>query len=758
MRAAAVAFLCGILLLQQCAALPSLVWALALVPALGLALWQPRWSIVAFVVAGFAWAALRADLILQQQLPPRLEARDMRVEGVVADLPRATEYGWRFLFDVDAARVDGRAVPIPRLRLSAGHGIAPQAGERWRFTVRLKRPHGLMNPGGFDYEAYLLRQRVRAIGYVREMPEPAYLGEAGGLYRINRWRQMLGNRMGALMPQARHAGLIVALANGDGSGISDGQWRTLRRTGTIHLVAISGLHISLIAGLAYWLLSRLWALSSAAVLRVPAPLAGAAGGLIAAAAYAALAGFVIPTQRALIMVAVALGAALARRRVAPSYLLPAALLAVLLYDPLSVMAPGFWLSFAAVAVIVYVMYGERRARWRRLAWLQLAIGLGLFPLMLWLFQQTSLVAPLANLLAVPAFELLLVPLSLLGAGAVGLGLTSAAAWVFRGADALLGWLWSPLGWLAALDHAEWVQPAPGVWAFAAALVGVALLLAPRAWPGRALGAVWLLPLLLTRPAAPAPGELWFTLLDVGQGLAAVARTAHHVLVYDAGPRWSARADAGDSVVLPYLRTQGVAAIDTLIVSHGDNDHAGGVEAVRAALPVARVLTGAPEIAGESCRRGQRWRWDGVEFAVLGPSGSAHNTNDASCVLRIAAAGARVLVPGDIERTGEARLLADDARALSADILVAPHHGSRSSSSPAFVAAVNPRHVAFAVGYRNRYRHPHPVVAARYRAYGSRLYASPATGALEFRLGAGGVETRAFRERARRYWFAEVASP
>src|SRR5690606_37800533 len=267
-----------------------------------------------------------------------------------------------------------------------------------------------------------------------------------------------------------------------------------------------------------------------------------------------------------------------------------------------------------------------------------------------------------------------------------------------------------------------------------------LLLAPRAWPARALGAVWLLPLLLHRPAPPPPGELWLTVLDVGQGLAAVVRTEHHVLVYDAGPRWSARSDAGRSVVVPYLRAAGVEAIDTLVVSHGDNDHAGGVASLRARIPVRRVLTGAPAVAGEPCRAGQHWRWDGAEFLMLAPFGNIGEANDASCVLHVRAAHGAALLPGDIERTGEARLLARTPAALAADVLIAPHHGSRSSSSPAFIRAVDPRHVVFAAGYRSRYGHPHPAVVARYRAHGSRVYGSPAGGALEFRFAADGIGT------------------
>jgi competence protein ComEC len=504
----------------------------------------------------------------------------------------------------------------------------------------------------------------------------------------------------------------------------------------------------------------LWSLPGVTVLWLPAPLAGAIGGMIAACAYAAAAGFVIPTQRALVMLAVAMGAVLMRRRLPPRQLLAIALLAVLLFDPLAVMAPGFWLSYAAVAVIIYVMYGDFKntAPWRRWGYLQLAIAIGMLPLMLWLFQRLSLVAPVANLLAVPVFDMMAVPLTLLGALGVMAGLETLPSWLFAAADTLLGWLWHALEFLASIDYAQWTQHRPAAWTLACALLGVLLLLAPRAWPARAVGVAWLLPMFLIRPPAPGAGDIWFTLLDVGQGLSAVVRTEHHIVVFDTGARWSARSDAGRAVVIHYLRANGVDRIDTLLVSHGDNDHAGGVASIVSALPVGRVVTGAPKIIGESCHAGMTWRWDGVEFAVLNPSGDVTKHNDASCVLRVRGEHGTILLPADIEKTAERVLVAREGNALNADILVAPHHGSRTSSSPEFIERVHARYVAFPIGYRNRYRHPHPTIVERHRDSGAALYDSASSGALEFRLQSGGVQLTAYRAAHHRYWFADVAAP
>lgn len=754
MRAAAIAFLGGILIVQQLAVLPSPAWALLLLPVLLVALRYPRALALAFLIAGVAWASWRAGLILQEQLSPELEGRDIVVEGNIAELPQPTEYGTRFVFDVKQARVDTTAVTVPRrIRLSADHDVDVHVGETWRFTVRLKRPHGLQNPGGFDYEAYLFRQRLRATGYVRAQPTPQRMGAGADGYRLHRLRQGLGERMRSLMPDEPYGGLLVALANGDSGGITDAQWDTLRATGTLHLVAISGLHISLIAGVFYWLARLLWSLPAVTLLRLPAQFAGAIAGLIAATTYAALAGFVVPTQRALIMLAVAMGAILLRRRVPPSRLLAVALLLVLAFDPMAVMAPGFWLSYAAVAVIVYVVHGERGAVawWRRLGGIQWAIALGMLPLTLWLFQRVSLVAPFANLLAVPVFDVFVVPITLLGAFFSGVGMDASAGLLFQLGGLLLHGLWQALTFLAGFDHAQWVQHRPAPWAFACALTGIAILLAPRGWPARAIGIVWLLPMFMVHPAAPAAGEVWFTLLDVGQGLAAVVRTGNHVLVFDSGPRWSPRSDAGRSVVVPYLRAQGIARIDTLFVSHGDNDHAGGVYSITGALPVVRIVSGASGVAGERCHAGQHWSWDGIDFTVLNPIDTAQRHNDASCVLSVHSTHGTILLSADIEAAAERYLLKRESGALRAQILVAPHHGSRTSSTPAFIEAVHPEFAVFPVGYRNRYHHPHASVVERYRERGIRCFDTATSGAVEFKLHAGGIEVAAYRVRHRRYW-------
>jgi competence protein ComEC len=442
-------------------------------------------------------------------------------------------------------------------------------------------------------------------------------------------------------------------------------------------------------------------------------------------------------------------------------LLAAALLAVLLVDPLAVMSPGFWLSFAAVAVILYALSGtdakgwkERLVAWGRLQW---AIAAGLLPLLLFLFQQVSLSGPLANLVAIPVVELVVIPAALLGvAGSIFLP-DSVAAWPFLLAAKAMTILWPLLELLARVEGSQWSQHNPPLWTLGAALVGVLLLLAPRGVPARWLGLVWLLPMFLVRPALPAPGEVRVTLLDVGQGLAVVVQTARHTLVYDTGARLSARFDAGRAVVVPYLRHAGVTRVDMLIVSHGDNDHIGGSASLLAAMPVTRVLSSVPErlANAEGCRNGQTWEWDGVRFLIVHPEPDSRLAgNNRSCVLRVESRFGVALLPGDIAARAERDLMLRAEQQLRADLLVVPHHGSKTSSTETFLDTVRPRVALLPVGYRNRYHHPHPLVVARYRERDIVLEDSATAGAITVAFGNQGLQLNRYREIQRRYWQGE----
>ncbi len=745
--------------MQQQAELPSLGWGLLLPPAVVLGLWKRPLLPLTFFIAGVFWASLRAGIVLAEHLPVALEGRDLAVEGYVADIPKPGERGLRFEFEVAQASLDGQAVRLPRrIQLSSFDAtLNPAVGERWALSVRLKRPHGFQNPGGFDYEAHLFQHRIRALGYVRAREPPRRVDAAAAAYPLGRFRHRLSQRIQELLPESPAAGLITAFANGDESAIADSQWRVLGRTGTTHLVAISGMNIGLVAGLVFLLARRAWSVPAITLLRLPAPKAAALAALAAGAFYAALAGFAIPTQRALVMLGAVLGGILLGRRIAPSQLLATALVLVLVLDPLSVMSAGFWLSFAAVALILYVTDGRRARDWReRLhAWgrVQWAVGVGMLPLTLMLFQQASLSGPLANLLAIPVIELIVIPATLIGVLVSALP-DAAAALPFRLAALALEGLWPALEYLSGLDHSLWVQHTPRPWTLAAAAVGIAWLLAPRGFPARWVGTLWLLPLFLIRPPAPAPGEVWFTLLDVGQGLSAVVRTAHHALVYDAGPRFSARFDAGRAAVAPFLRHAGIGRIDTLVISHEHNDHIGGAASLIETFPVGRIVSSVPQrlTEAEPCRAGESWEWDGVRLALLHPADEPGlRDNNLSCVLAVTGPYGRILLPGDIAAAAERVLVARAREALRAEVLVVPHHGSKSSSSAPFIDAVRPEYALIPAGYRNAYRHPNAQVVERYRSAGARLYGSAAAGAIALRLTAAGREVAAYRVEQARYW-------
>ena len=758
----ALSFLLGDLLLQQAAVLPDLAWC-ALLPALPVVYCRSRLlRLPAGVGMGLLWALLQAHVQLPTPLPLDLEGEDLEVVGVVASIPEVRPRSHRFQLDVKEVLGPPAAVgTLPdRLRLS-WYGDHPplRVGERWRLRVRLKRPRGFMNPGGFDYEGWLYREGIGATGYVRSEGPNRQLGRAGQRYQLDRTRQALAdNIVHVLHDDPGGASIIKALAIGVRGDIPQTRWDTLIATGTNHLVAISGLHIGLIAGLAYLLGRRAWPIMPAAALRWPAPRVVAALAILAAGLYALLAGFALPTQRALTMVAVAFGATLLGRGLRPAHGLSVALLAVLLVDAQAPLSPGFWLSFGAVAVIIYGMRGSGLARQRRVVqWLrvQWVVALGLMPILLWFFQRGPLIAPVANILAVPWVGLVVVPLSLLGASLTTISETIAAP-VLELASLALDPFWHLLSGLAGLPHTSWEQHRPVFWSLPLAGLGIFLLLAPRGWPARWLGLLFLLPMLLRGPMPPPYGGYRVAVLDVGQGLAAVVRTRSHVLVYDTGPRYSPRFDTGRAVLVPFLHAHGLRAIDILAISHGDNDHIGGAESVLSAMPVHAVVTSAvgavdhPRVS--RCQADDAWRWDGVEFRWLHPDDAdSLQGNEGSCVLRVTGEAGSILLTGDIGARAE-RALIQRAGRLDSDALLVPHHGSKGSSSAALLDAVEPQVALLSYGARNRFGFPDAEVVRRYRRRDIELLRTPSRGAITLSFQNGELEWgRGYRLEARRYW-------
>ena len=805
MRLPIVGFACGVALLQVQADLPAadLIGILAGLALGGILLAlrraSPLSTLLSFVccaVLGFAWAGGMAKQRLADQLPETWQGRDIEITGIIAALPQRFERGERFVFDVEltnaastagvtnaasiagvtnATAIAGEVPPsVPRrIALSwyhawdegddgdegdvAGEGGAVKPvrpGERWRFTVRLKRPHGNANAHGFDYEAWLLERDIRATGTIRQGKDAARLSafvwRAGTV--VERLRDIVRSRFVAALADAPYVGVLIALAVGDQRAIPNEQWTIFSRTGITHLVSISGLHVTMIAALLAGAVNALWRRSERLMLRLPAQKAAVVAGWLAAFMYTLLAGFEVPAQRTLYMLTVLAVALWSGRNLGASRTLLLALLAVLLLDPWAVLATGFWLSFGAVALLFYAgssrlgSVGGWRASLAQWGLTQWAVTVGSVPLLLLFFQQFSLVSPLANALAIPLVSFVITPLALLFAVIPWPPLLYADHW-------LLAQLMRLLEWLA--QWPVWQQAAPPLWASLIALAGVIWLLLPRGFPARWLGLCLLLPALFWPAPRPPPGAAWVDVLDVGQGLAVLVRTAEHSLLYDTGPAYSAQANAGLRVVVPFLRAAGIGRLDTLVVSHRDKDHSGGTRAVQEHLAITRTLSSVAEL-GERCRSGQRWHWDGVDFSVLHPlpadyQNPSRKSNNMSCVVHVATAGGSVLLSADIEAADERALIARSPSLLPSTVLLAPHHGGNSSSTPEFIAAVGPREVIFSAGYRNSFNHPRPEVLARYAA--SRQWRTDRDGALRIVLG-DTANVTAWRSERRRYWYGQ----
>jgi competence protein ComEC len=765
------AFAAGVLALQLQPALPAPAWLWLLPGCLALGAWRREARLPAALALGFLWAAGFAHLRLADRLAPELEGRDIDVVGVVSSLPAHGERGSRFEFQAESS-----SDPLPGKVLLSWYRSAPGAatdplpqlleesvrpGERWRLTVRLRRPHGQVNPHGFDYEAWLLERGIGATGYVRPKPEPQRLGMRNSASdRIEQAREAVRSRYARILGSTPAAGILAALAVGDQRAISNEEWRLFQRTGVTHLMSISGLHVTMVSGLVAWLVAAFWRRVPALALRLPARMAAAPAAIMAAFGYALLSGFAVPAQRTFWMVTVVAAALWSGRIASPARTLALALAVVLALDPWAVLSAGFWLSFGAVALIFYTAGApQRRAtRWPRLRQalrIQWAITAGLAPATLFLFSQVSIIGPLANAVAIPLVSGVIAPLALLAAAVPVDVLAQLGAWLIEG-------LLQFLEFCAMLPAALWRQHVPALWCVLLAFAGALWLIAPRGVPWRAGGLALMAPAFALPAPSPAPGEAWITTLDVGQGLAVVVRTANRTLVYDAGPQFGADADSGERVVAPYLRATGATRVDMLVVTHNDNDHAGGAASVIANFEVDEFLSSLPAAhplqsmvpGARRCRRGAQWQWDGVHFLILHPVGketARRRSNDQSCVLRVSAGAASMLLTGDIERAAEEALLRRDAAALGADVLLVPHHGGRTSTGAPFLDAVRPALAVIPVGYRSRFGHPHPEVLGRLAAIGARVWRTDLDGAVSVRLGGGGVAAEGERARQPRYW-------
>lgn len=711
------------------------------------------WALMIFFFVS-AWYNSWLNHFFSWHFPKKLINQDVLVRGYIVSLPKNYLHWEQFTLQLQTVNHQ-RCKILARLNWYFSHPKL-HAGDHWRFWVHLKPAHGLLNPGSFDYRLWLFAHGIRATGYVVSKRQYQLLHNDYWQDPLDRIREHIAMIIQQAITNKQLAAIIAAVSIGSRNNMSAQQWQVFQKTGTSHLIAISGLHIGLLATGSYFLFMNIWRLWPSLLLYFPAQQFACLAAMLIAFCYALLSGFSLPTQRAMIMIAVMLISQLRYHTLPSIWRIQFAWIIILLLQPFAVFTASFWLSFVAVFCINYGMGAFQKKsllhQWLRLQWI---LFIGLLPLSLYFFQRISLMMFIANLIAVPWLGMVIVPFGLFACCLCGINLTWAK-YGFYLAAAMLAPLWWCLQWLAKFSWATFAHALPSEWVFLVSLIGVLLCLAPQGFPGRFLAICWFLPLFLFHLSAPKWGEIWMTVLDVGQGLAIVVRTMHHTLLYDTGPSYTPGFDAGKSVILPYLRYQGITDLDSLVISHGDNDHIGGAASILKYLRVANIVTSVPNRFPSQhahyCHVKQHWQWDGVRFEMLYPEkNKPYEDNNSSCVLKVSNHQHAILLTGDIEKSAEQDLLLKSKNKLAATVLSAPHHGSKTSSSHNFVRAVHPQYVIFSTGYYNRYHLPSQQIMKKYQQIDSYLYNTANTGEITIRLLADGQVRLVTTNQAKHYF-------
>lgn len=718
--------------------------------------------LIAFLI-GLLWLLIVAQHKMQHYLPLALEGKTLLATGTIVSIPEYHAHQLRFNFLIKEIATKFPINYPLRVRLSGyrySHFYHPpqlKKGEVWQFAIRLKRPRAFWNPGSVDYQAALFQQGIQATGYIVDRFPSHLIQSAAFYYGIDHLREKLTRNIKKALNDYPLLGLISALTTGVRYDITEAQWKVMRGTGTNHLFAISGLHLAFISGIIYFITRFIYCRIPYATLFMPASQVSAGLTGIFAVFYSILAGFALPIQRALLMLLVFLAANLTRRHLPSGYAFNYALLIILVCSPFSILSASFWLSFMAVAFIFYAALGRIKSTkgWRSWVRTQYSVGLGLIPLSSLFFQQISWLSFIANAIAIPSVGFIILPLALIG-GFATLFIPSWGNGLLILAERLLELLWQLLTYSATLEWAQYTTFIVTPWILTASLLGVLLLLAPKGLPGRFLSMIYLLPLFFWKPEGPKQGEVWFNLLDVGQGLATVVRTQHHILVYDTGPHRSF--DAGRAVLVPFLQHDGIHRLDMLMVSHGDNDHIGGARTLLKQLPVTHIISSVPQKflpqRAKFCEANTRWQWDQVNFEVLyPPANTAYFGNNSSCVLKISNSKNSILLTGDIEKETEDYLVDHVSDQLASTVLVVPHHGSKTSSSIEFLNKVKPSIALFATGYRNQFKFPHDIVLQRYQRLGSMTYDTALDGMIMLKLNPNSnvIQIESYHQKAQRFW-------
>nr|WP_256441452.1 DNA internalization-related competence protein ComEC/Rec2 [Polynucleobacter sp. MWH-Aus1W21] len=761
---------------------------------------------------GFVWNARYAESRLKNILALELEGKELNLEGRVAALPQSNSSGAKFAFEVDRASVGKELLEHSPRRIYLSWQPAwrnPQAipdivpGQRWRFKSKLKRPYGSLNPYTFDFERWSFHQDFGASGSVRTaellLDKDIAWTEIELRMELMRWH--LRKKIQSMLPDdARYVGVLIALVMGDQNAIDQDDWQVFNATGIGHLISISGLHVTMLAGVGASIAAFIWRRRTWPLI-APVSKVAAISGFVTAFIYAWLAGFQIPAQRTMYMVGVVAFALWTGRNPRSFDIWWWALAFVLLIDPMAPYTPGFWLSFGAVAAILYAMGDssgllgiptgkELQVHWsfraiqalREACRVQAVVTLALLPLTLYWFYQVSVVSPLANAFAIPLVSYIVTPLAIVGAMLPEF----IGRWLMWPAHAAMEYLAIALEWMANWGWSVVWSRQPEWWLLLISSAGIIYAIRPGniggTWKGRLLGIVFSIPLFipifqLLSASRLAQGEFRASVLDIGQGTAVLIETANRRLLYDTGPIQGKKDDAGHRIILPYLRGGGVDHIDRMVISHSDSDHVGGAatllkhiqfDSMMGSLPINNPLLEnfrARKIPSIPCRFGQRWIWDGVEFIIWHPDKEtifsnqySGKPNEMSCVLEVRNTQSSLWLTGDVEKQGEAEITErlDDAMLQEIGtrelIFMAPHHGSKTSSSLALLKQLESDQAFAQNGYRNRYGHPHPDVTARYKDLGIPFYQSPETGFQTwlFKNGANS-STQFWRRNVKRLW-------
>lgn len=735
-------FLLGDLFLQQFKTLPSINWVIGIF--LFSLLLMKYFRSLTFFILGFTWAFFFAHQQLNWKIPESDQGKPVLITGYIYSLPSISKD--KTTFDFSLKKFNQQPAK-GLLKLTWYYPTTMlNVGDKWQFKVRTKQIHTLMNPNTFDYEAWAFQANVRGEGSVINAEENQIINHHLYHFPLQRLRQNLKEKITKNLPTTETAPWILALALGERQNISPDKWEVLRNTGTNHLMAIAGLHIGCMSGLIFFIAMFIARRIPVLCLKIPAQHIGALAALMMAITYGALAGFIIPTERACIMIAIFLIISLLKRKTVAWQAWSLALTIVLLLNPLVVLAESFWLSFGSVALIIYGMHGRLNPKgvWWKYGRIQWVIALGLIPLSIWLFQQCSLISFIANSIAIPWVAFIIVPLTLCGVFCLLFSVKIGASILWL-ADKNLSWLWFVLHALAKLPIANWYQTMPNATMLIVSMLGVVILLLPRGFPGRWFGIILLLPLVFYQPVNIPNGAVKLTLLDVGEGLSTIIQTKNHLLVFDAGDRISDNFDMGESVLVPFLHYLHIKKIDKLIISEIDRDHIGGALSLFKNFSVKNIETSAPEFfvaeKGNACVIHESWRWDNVEFIFL---------KDHPCVLKIITAHKAILLTSDIKKSAEKELLSDEN--VSANVLIAPDHGSLAGMTAAFVKAVNAQYVLFPVGFRNRYHFPNFSVVEKYQEQGAGIADSVNDGAITIDVFVDNISKPIFyRLTHRRYW-------